>query len=128
MDKIEKYIKMCKKAIKIRKEWKPCFGDLAYELTTKSVVQISGHAVHAFKENPFRMADYIWLPRQDQLQEMISKESIYLIGRFHSWFYSYPHSGGSEKPLNATLEQLWLAFVMHEKYGKVWNEEKEGWA
>ena len=26
-----------------------------------------------------------------------------------------------------SMEQLWLVFVMHEKYGKVWDEEKEEW-
>jgi len=26
-----------------------------------------------------------------------------------------------------TMEQLWLAFVMSEKYGKIWNGENEEW-
>jgi hypothetical protein len=26
-----------------------------------------------------------------------------------------------------TMEQLWLAFVMSEKYGRIWDEENEEW-
>lgn len=25
---------------------------------------------------------------------------------------------------NYSMEQLWLAFIMHEKYGKIWNREE----
>jgi len=28
------------------------------------------------------------------------------------------------KGIFTSIEQLWLAFVMHEKYQKIWNNEK----
>ena len=31
------------------------------------------------------------------------------------------------KQFHNSYEQLWLAFVMHEKYQKQWDEEKEEW-
>ena len=43
----------------------------------------------------------IWLPRQDQLQGMV--EYTVGVNKFNS------------------MEQLWLAFVMSEKYNKKWD-------
>ncbi len=64
----------------------------------------------------------IWLPRQDQLQEMGGQpystfaKQLGLLAVFDD--YSGPFK---------TYEQLWLAFVMKGKYGKVWDSEKEDW-
>ena len=75
-----------------------------------------------------------WLPRQDQLQEMViesltaslhdgfeHRRLIVLTGRFRDFVsHCFP-----EEPLYSerfdSMEQLWLAFVMKEKHGKVWN-------
>ncbi len=64
----------------------------------------------------------IWLPRQDQLQEMVS----YIGGTwvveqyFHNYLHSiYTHDRASENI--DSMEQLWLAFVMKEKHNKTWN-------
>ncbi len=64
----------------------------------------------------------IWLPRQDQLQEMVRPqinknygESIsYLHRQFTEWLKG-------ENPEFETYEQLWLAFVMQRLHGKKWN-------
>lgn len=62
----------------------------------------------------------IWLPRQDQLQEMLSIKDVplqsvawvgYLLCLLQYDFARWTTS----------MEQLWLAFVMKEKYNKVWN-------
>ena len=64
----------------------------------------------------------IWLPRQDQLQEMI----------LH---FGHGHNNGGilvglslfsqEHGYNETsMEQLWLAFVMKEKHNKTWNKNE----
>ena len=69
----------------------------------------------------------IWLPRQDQLQEMVDKneDPIVLSCRFTKWVTGltclYSESWGERDPHNWSMEQLWLAFVMFEKYGKVWS-------
>lgn len=65
----------------------------------------------------------IWLPRQDQLQEMVYYNGItgHLLNDFDRW-YRIDSPQGVER---WSFEQLWLAYVMKEKYGKVWN--KEAW-
>jgi len=65
----------------------------------------------------------IWLPRQDQLQEMVApKEDVQ-----HLLLHFYNRVGAlfneKDKPWLQfkSFEQLWLAFVMKEKYNKIWN-------
>lgn len=73
----------------------------------------------------------IWLPRQDQLQEMVKdkyKTLAELILYFHAWAFPNAYTNLPNKP--DSMEQLWLAFVMKEKYNKVrdgenWVKEKE---
>ena len=79
----------------------------------------------------------IWLPRQDQLQEMITSQDFAnyavirpnepplidnLLSAFEQFCHHQPWQG---KPHGIdhrpTMEQLWLAFVMHEKYAKSWD-------
>lgn len=66
----------------------------------------------------------VWLPRQDQLQEIWREgEAGLAVGEVKlliEWMYqnkSYVFDFD-------THEQLWLAFVMKEKFNKVWNREE----
>lgn len=66
---------------------------------------------------------FVWLPRQDQLQGMvvfksiIKVDDIYIkIERFYQFVNDVMGDFGS-------VEQLWLSFVMYEKYKKKWNGE-----
>jgi hypothetical protein len=62
--------------------------------------------------------EYIWLPMQDQLQEMVDF-SPSLGGLFDlDQFYRYQCHG-----LGYSMGQLWLAFVMDKKFGKRWSGE-----
>ncbi len=88
---------------------------------------------------------YLWLPRQDQLQEMLKETH----GDFFTMFIFFWHeflteSGDFRIPSWSgvrrdgienghkvisfdkvtSMEQLWLAFVMKEKHNKVWNGEE----
>ena len=68
----------------------------------------------------------VWLPRQDQLQEMVGGFEAGMIDWWHWRNAVYPHMQNphtKEWRFNS-FEQLWLAFVMKEKYGKVWNGEE----
>lgn len=59
---------------------------------------------------------YVWLPRQDQLQEMVSSDYWVCWNGLHEYVHRMMY------PLGLTsMEQLWLAFVMKEKYEKVWQ-------
>ncbi len=64
----------------------------------------------------------VWLPRQDQLQGMVFKDM------FTDIFHCIKIFANTDKTLwykdITSMEQLWLAFVMKEKYNKVWNGKK----
>ena len=72
----------------------------------------------------------IWLPRQDQLQEMVLTKQVegdYTpVYKLNKAFYEYCYSPLTDSPkiYNASMEQLWLAFLMKELHGKVWAGEK----
>ena len=122
MDISETYVKMCRKTVEIQKEWNPVSGDsFTYSepkhkdgivLFESSILNISG----------WKEYGATWLPRQDQLQEMIKEKPAYsvpigMVTGLHHYTYS------REAKFVNSMEQLWLAFVMKEKYGKVWNGE-----
>ncbi len=120
MDTSPQYIRMCEKATEIQEIVKPH--------TTVSGAFRDGDWVYchtAYCLNDIRLAnasrtDFIWLPRQDQLQEMCKEKDIgMLLVDFFRWFEDEEYIWA----LNNTMEQLWLAYVMHEKYRKVWNGE-----
>ena len=77
----------------------------------------------------------IWLPRQDQLQAMIGDKRVELqitVKEFCDFIHSpkcyvWNEMIGKYLPRFHSMEQLWLAFVMNEKYGKVWSTSKEEW-
>ena len=77
----------------------------------------------------------IWLPRQDQLQDLIPFEEEDDTGdKFLSdWVTKYNSFGLTEAfnifidktdyPEKFSMEQLWLCFAMEQKYNKTWNGE-----
>jgi len=125
MDTSEQYIKMCEKAKEIqgipRHPEKP---HLNYRSSACFIHQ-GGRLWYIRGREHEDSNDYIWLPTQDQLQEMmgdfktciklaagvslVNQGIIYEVGG-----YKYCHQFTS-------MEQLWLAFVMGEKYNKVWD-------
>ena len=78
----------------------------------------------------------VWLPRQDQLQEMLgethSVRPISLVGFLHQ-VLNEDLTCTEEVPCNGcveeakywrsfgSMEKLWLAFVMKEKFNKAWD-------
>ena len=68
-------------------------------------------------------AKYIWLPTQSQLQEMVEHHVA------KAWFGAQAvclvtrKQEDIDKWMSMSFEQLWLGFVMKEKYNKVWNGE-----
>lgn len=67
----------------------------------------------------------IWLPRQDQLQEMVYAQGNNIdtnLAEAISQFYHF--SMDKYRQSFTSMEQLWLAFVMREKYSKVWDGEE----
>ena len=68
---------------------------------------------------------------QDQLQEMAKhKDTGLLLGKFFWWATRSPtgHTLDVQKTHACdSMEQLWLSFLMAEKFKKQWDEEKGEW-
>ena len=136
MDTLETYIKMCEKAIEIQTH-EPEAWDYYY-LNVKrkyfddinGVVVLSGYETASgyYGPDPEYLEDSegvkIWLPCQDQLQEMVADQAE--IAGIHvniALLYRLVEFADTIHPEYPTMEQLWLAFVMKKKFGKTWDGE-----
>ena len=119
MDTSKEFILMCEKAVEIQEGWIPSYHDVIFNGTV-------GH----YKMS--RKSSSVFLPRQDQLQDMVDTEladkiqSFYFfclnVSRFDERYMELISLDGDARRLNnKSMEQLWLAFVMSEKYNKTWN-------
>ncbi len=134
------YIQQCVKATEIQKDWQPTIGDIIYTLIAYEEVQGDDWPCVDIKvgeiniiHNAWRMDDdgknpkekTIWLPRQEDLQDMVD----YNGGQeFHIKFhldYKYMAWDSTEywQCYATSMTQLWLAFVYKQKYNKVWDGE-----
>ena len=70
--------------------------------------------------------DWWIIPHQDQLQKMCDLETnqeIYY-STDHYWITERGEEASGDDVCGRTWEQLWLAFVMKEKFNKVWKDGK----
>lgn len=181
MDTSSKYVKMCCKATDIQ-EYKRLDsyylnGDFVYYRNIGIIHTSNSEYGNGLDEklsytldstSKVKLADPFWLPRQDQLQEMVEDNLINKISKFNQ-FVSPPFfkinvdidknilndfktawqntvSGidlANKYPIVtmednleiinistetfSSFEQLWLAFIMKEKYNKQWNNSLEQW-
>jgi len=125
MDTSETYIKMCEKAEEIQKEHilhDDDFSAIWYPTGSNGTTIMGEYKVSQ------ALSIGIWLPRQDQLQEMVEINPAYkanlkrkaaiLALEFAEYVQELPHNEIVDK----STEQLWLAFVMKDN-NKVWNGE-----
>ncbi len=79
-------------------------------------------------EHPKVAETCIWLPRQDQLQGMVQCSSFYSHVTNAKFQQFIMQEQSMVKFLyenrEVSYEQLWLAYVMFEKFGKVWTGEE----
>lgn len=141
MDATEKYIEMCK-AKEIQSRWRPTDGDFYVYSVVLHDPQIFIRSAR-FGIEPVDLSNWIWiwLPRQDQLQDMLSASITigYMVRGLEAFYdpesqceYFTPcrscrNLGKRRRTTYDTMEQWWLAFVMHEKFGKWWSIEKSEW-
>jgi hypothetical protein len=136
VDTSPEYIKMCEQAEEIQVIAPgPELGDMWAYLRPKEGSQWGciGPIVRAVEQGYDGDADFsyvdeierAWLPRQDQLQEMVDWRPLVGCGIVAAMYHRlYPNNQLDDYYFDFTsLEQIWLAFVMKEKYGKVWNGE-----
>lgn len=148
MDTSPEYIKMCKAAPEIQglrngsdSDWD--YGDYWYSDANKSGSSFWEEHWGIYDSSiTFRILPATFLPRQDQLQEMIQGKLFVRedepgaildivsmpfdsFDRFLDLFVDGEDKGNqwwNEYALKfKSMEQLWLAFVLSEKYGKSWN-------
>ena len=123
---------MCEKAVEIQEIWKPNImgGDYVCDEPHTTLRWTITDDRRIDRQPWVKCSHDVWLPRQDQLQEMLEFPTGSF--KYNFWdaladLYEWSFSANWEKfkdyiPLS--MEQLWLAFVMKEKYNKVWNGEE----
>ncbi len=127
---------MCDEALEIQKEWVPTHGDYFVGERNKLRIWIEGvndpsKVVHGvgmeFEDGMPQLTRYIWLPRLDQLIELAQLPHIRYERTTQAFFdwtrQDYGIIAGEPRRIFPTLEQTWLAFIMHYKYGKKWDTQ-----
>lgn len=112
MDTTRPYVEKCMQSEEIQKQ-KPENPQGEYIYTPDD-----GFADQFCGDDP--SLTYVWLPRQDELQAMIGDFSDCddVLDRYYN-AERHDFMGWDTKA--DSMEQLWLALVMREKWGKVWN-------
>ena len=126
MDTSETYIKMCDCG-EIQGQWENEFGD--YIIFREHFQRYGDEDVERVDEYlpPKIQKNYIWLPCQDQIQEMMGdmKGINILVNQFYIFClqgeYKAYHLAAA---CFDSMEQLWLAFYMAEKHSRVWDGKK----
>jgi len=119
MDTSKRYIKMCEKAKELNYSPSGSDGNWYY-YPEEDIVKCRNSYEGDFGD--------VWLPRQDQLQEMVRVATIsiqqfeeeYSMDVWHTQYRTYEKEPDCEF-VATSMEQLWLAFVMKEKYNNTWN-------
>lgn len=156
MDTSDKYIKMCQAVEEIQELWEfeegsfyqtrfdESDGEIFNGKTVITALCDSCNVIDSYGSTTVSeyspKGRYVWLPRQDQLQEImadyIAKEQEMVKTRtdLMQAFLDFTHWLGTQYykreyvclPTNvfSSGEQLWLAFVMKEIYNKVWDGEE----
>ena len=82
------------------------------------------------KDNFVTKGGGIWLPTQEQLQEMMPKSDVTFLVEYIKNVELRYHDRFNEDAVGyftgtfTSFNELWLAFVMEEKYNKVWTGEE----
>ena len=135
MDITPEFVKMCEKAVEIQAQhqWAKCdffvskYGNEKelkclieswWYYQSSLIYEVMGTEIEYLDEG-----EAIWLPRQDQLQAMVGNldESFEVLDHWREGGYDdmlYWNIGNLK-----SWEQIWLALVMKEKYGKQWTGE-----
>jgi hypothetical protein len=121
MDTSEIYTKQCEK-VPFELSFK--LGDYIYSYDRKKIEILIDFEQLIGELNPTK------LYRQDQLQGMV-KEPYQEAPQAGLWYkfqrFITRRIVDVEEDDLPSWEQLWLYYVMKEKYGKTWDDEKEEW-
>ena len=142
----EMFKKMCEKAEEIQENWNRLPGDCVYNRILEKIIifnrptSSSNYSIAYTTDGETKIMTQeewdknknVWLPRQDQLQDMAwDKEyhednSDHLLMRFYTEIHKIPDFDWQYWGRFRTMEQKWLAFVMKSRYNKVWINDEWG--
>ena len=136
MDLPEQYIEMCRKAKEIQQKEYLSLGDFVYWENFGNT-EVVRHR-YALEKDYLKSTTTIWLPRQDQLQEML--ESLWRKPSIHLGSISHDTIAGNKtfsviswlgrnirdhclayEVKNYSLEMIMLTMYMCEKFNKLWD-------
>ncbi len=133
MDLSKEYIRMCERATEVEKTWSYLVGDFYYDKGSTYVSRegrhegavsiVETHTLSDMVEGNFMRSKTVWMPRQDQLQEMADLRDL-RIGKTVKGFVLYNPDGSPSPGHYSSLEKLWLVLVMREKYQRKWDGDQ----
>jgi hypothetical protein len=155
MDLTQQYKLMSKEALEIQDNYNPKIGDYIY-LLDKSENPERYFIISDFWPTSIKLIDLnnlqyinrnrnhllVWIPKQDQLQQIYANWSldgnlikasnwyIVVLDDFQDWVLNDNSNNkfGDNYILQfISLEQLWLAFVMLMVYNKTWDNKVNKW-
>lgn len=133
MDTTKIYVDLCKKARPIQKIWRPEVGQYYYDPAPhryeKPGVKIIKNMGTGFKKTSSDRQSRIWLPRQDELTDLIAKNKkitswCMLILDFNDWIQKMEYEGGQQKE---SIEQMMLHYYMGTCHNMVWFYAAGAW-
>jgi hypothetical protein len=108
------YVRQCEKAKEIQGLWNPDVGDWVYSYGNRSVEKVIGEVTMRYTK--------VWLPGQEDLQAILRYETpLVMLQTFNDWLYTDSGYGCVNGARFHSMQELWLAFVMWERFGKVWD-------
>lgn len=118
MKTADEYVLQCEKAKEVQDLWHPHVGDQVYSYGSRSIERVLG-------EIPIRYTK-VWLPEQEDLQAMLQYETpLIMLQAFNDWLYRESGYGCVNGARFHSMQEFWLAFVMWERFNKVWDGK--GW-
>jgi len=125
MDTTEEYCKMCD-CPEIQGLWIPEEGDY-HIINGHDVIEILPSMLFHDRSISQTQESSIWLPRQDQLQDMVKNIFEANVDGKYYWhkllITMFKDLHEIKIDWSMSMEQLWLAFVMFKLHKKKWNGE-----
>ena len=125
MDTSKEYIKMCN-CEEIQADKPKCLqfiSNIYYGNTVLDINKVNPRLL-SISDSDILDEKCIWLPRQDQLQDMIKGEWSMFFNSAHGFMIVIDDPDRTDRYMAKTSEQAFLQFIMCKKYNKKWNGEE----
>lgn len=129
MDFSHAYIGMCEQATFLQQAWEITYGDYYSDRSAVFATRGGGGGISLVDDRvlsdvmnqSFKRSKAVWLPRQDQLQELLNVTSPFDIIRMLNEFAATVDSATREQW--TSMEQLLLSIYALHKHNKQWTGE-----